>query len=130
MLAEDGGEFEVTVPIARGSVAHKAIELAIHWKGEPVPLDLVDEAMARLTESDSWMTDWLRTCGDTDAGGASERGRRSGQQVPRMLPAAAGEVASGDGEPPDRGPVRRADPAVGQGRPHDRHGLTGGGPAR
>ena len=74
MLAEDDGAFEVTVPIARGAVAHKAIELGIHWKGEPVPLDLVDEALGRLTEADHWLTDWLRTCGDTDSRRGSQRG--------------------------------------------------------
>ena len=33
MLAEESEAFVVTVPIARGSVAHKAIELGIHWRG-------------------------------------------------------------------------------------------------
>ena len=33
---------------AAGFVAHKAIELAINWRGEPAPAEVVDEAMARL----------------------------------------------------------------------------------
>ncbi len=82
MLAEDDGAFEVTVPIARGSVAHKAIELAIHWKSEPVPLDLVDEALARLTESDHWLADWLRTCGDVSR---AELRSEAGDRVSKFL---------------------------------------------
>ncbi len=82
MLAEDGGAFEVTVPIARGSVAHKAIELAIHWKGEPVPLDLVDEAVGCVTESDHWLADWLRTCGDT---ARAEVRSEAGDRVSKFL---------------------------------------------
>lgn len=68
MLAEDaaGDDFVVTVPIARGSVAHKAVELGIHWPGEPLPLALVDEALARLTNSDHWLADFLETCSDGD----------------------------------------------------------------
>jgi len=42
--------FEWSIPTARGSVAHRAIELSIHWRGEAVPLDLVDEAMAKMVE--------------------------------------------------------------------------------
>ena len=35
---------------AAGFVAHKAIELAINWRGEPAPGQVVDEAMARLSD--------------------------------------------------------------------------------
>ena len=79
----------VTVPIARGAVAHKAIELGIHWKGEANPLDLVDEATARLGRSDHWLTDWLQTAPMADVGRAAVRRRRPGQQVLRVLPTAA-----------------------------------------
>ncbi len=48
-----------SVPTARGSVAHKAIELSVHLRGAPSPLELVDEAMARLAESDRSLADWL-----------------------------------------------------------------------
>ena len=39
---------------ARGprTVAHKAIELSVHWQGEAAPMDLVDEALARLVDDD------------------------------------------------------------------------------
>jgi hypothetical protein len=68
LLAEEaeGSTFTVTVPIARGTVAHKAVELGIHWRGEPVPLDLVDEAMASLAHTDHWLTDFLQTCSETE----------------------------------------------------------------
>ena len=68
LLAEeaDPEPFTVTVAIARGSIAHKAIELGIHWPGEPTPLDLVDEAMASLAASDHWLTDFLQTCTNAD----------------------------------------------------------------
>lgn len=68
LLAEDAepGKFVVTVPIARGTIAHKAVELGIHWRGEPLPLELVDEAMASLANTDHWLTDFLQTCTDAD----------------------------------------------------------------
>jgi hypothetical protein len=40
------------VPTVRGQVVHKAIELAVHWRGEPVPGGLVDEAVERLADGD------------------------------------------------------------------------------
>jgi CRISPR/Cas system-associated exonuclease Cas4 (RecB family) len=52
--------------LARGSLAHKAIELSIHWKGDPTPLELVDEAVASLANADSGLADWLRTTTDAD----------------------------------------------------------------
>ncbi len=68
LLAEDAAEegFTVTVPIARGTVAHKAVELGIHWSGDPLPLALVDEAMASLTHTDHWLTEFLQTCTEAE----------------------------------------------------------------
>ena len=51
LLAEDDGDFTPSVPIARGTISHKAIELGIHWPHEPYPLDLVDEARAALARA-------------------------------------------------------------------------------
>lgn len=48
-LHEQTTDFEWIGPIAVGMVAHKAIELSIHWRGSPHPFDLVDEAMGRLS---------------------------------------------------------------------------------
>lgn len=81
-LAEEGQPFVASIPIVRGSVAHKAIELGIHWRGEPVPLDLVDEAIARLTSSDLWMADFLQRC--TEAERADLRGS-AGDRVAKFF---------------------------------------------
>lgn len=37
---------------ARGTVTHKAIQLLLNWRGVPVPLDVVDEALARLADEE------------------------------------------------------------------------------
>ncbi len=65
-VAERAEPFAWTVPSARGSISHKAIELSIHWDGEPVPLDLVDEAMARLAQGSGSLADWLQTSREVD----------------------------------------------------------------
>jgi hypothetical protein len=65
-VASHAEPFGWTVPSARGSVAHKAIELSIHWDGEPLPLDLVDEAMARLANGTGSLADWLQTNHEVD----------------------------------------------------------------
>jgi CRISPR/Cas system-associated exonuclease Cas4 (RecB family) len=46
------GAFEWNVSSARGTVAHKAIEVLINYRGEPNPPDLVDEALARLADDE------------------------------------------------------------------------------
>lgn len=65
-LAEEEAQFQWSVPLARGSIAHKAIELSIHWRREPEPLALVDEALSRLTEGDDSLGDWLQTTSETE----------------------------------------------------------------
>jgi hypothetical protein len=65
LLAEDELPFEWSVPIARGTVAHKAIELSVNWQGEVSPLQLVDEATASLIGSGDKCGRWLSTCGET-----------------------------------------------------------------
>jgi len=65
-LAEETEQFAWSVPIARGTVAHKAIELGISWRGDPVPTDLVDESLARLSQGNDSIGDFLRTCGEAD----------------------------------------------------------------
>lgn len=84
LLAEDAADdgFVATVPIVRGTIAHKAIELGIHWPHEPLPLELVDEAIARLTQGDHWVTDFLQTC--TDADRAEVRGA-AGDRVAKFF---------------------------------------------
>jgi hypothetical protein len=46
------GTFAWTLENARGTVVHKAIELAIHWRGPVEPAEVVDEAIARLSDEE------------------------------------------------------------------------------
>lgn len=92
LLAEEaaGDEFVVTVPIARGAVAHKAVELGIHWRGEPLPLELVDEAIASLSATDHWLTDFLQTCTEVERAelraSAGDRVHKFFECFPRLEP--------------------------------------------
>lgn len=58
---EEGAPFTPSVPVVRGTIVHKALELAVHWRGTPIPLHLVDEAIGRVADSDHWAADWLAT---------------------------------------------------------------------
>jgi hypothetical protein len=60
-LAGEETPFAWSASTARGTVAHKAIELAINWRGEPAPGDLVDAALARLGSGTDALGDWLQT---------------------------------------------------------------------
>jgi hypothetical protein len=54
-VAQEADGFTWSVATARGTVAHKAIELSVFLAGDPVPLDLVDAALDRLEgEDDGW----------------------------------------------------------------------------
>ena len=65
-LAELDGDFSWSVPLARGTLAHRAIEVGVSWSGPPTPADLVEETMARAANGTDSLGDWLRTCGDFD----------------------------------------------------------------
>jgi hypothetical protein len=65
-LAEAEQGFEWTVPTATGSVAHKAIELSVHWRGDPVPALLVDEAIATLIDSERNLAPFLGQLGEAE----------------------------------------------------------------
>ena len=64
-LAEQRTPFEWSIPLARGSVSHKAIELSMHLAGQRDPGDLVDEAVAILIDRQTRIGDFLSTCGET-----------------------------------------------------------------
>lgn len=51
--------FEWRVPIAVGTVVHKAIELGVFWDGPTTPRQLVDEALESYTSSTDSIGDWL-----------------------------------------------------------------------
>jgi hypothetical protein len=61
-LAARRQPFAWTAASARGSVAHKAVELSVHWPGDPRSLDLVDEAMARLGQKGGTLAGFLADC--------------------------------------------------------------------
>ena len=65
-------DFAWTPSNAAGFVAHKALELQSNWRGEPVPAELVDEALARLSDQGSSRGDYV--AGLTDADHATLRG--------------------------------------------------------
>lgn len=89
-LAPD--EFAWKPSNAAGFVAHKAIELGVHWRGVPTPEQLVDEAIAALADDTSRRGDFV--AGLTDAehaalrGKAVERTTKFFQQFPPLDPRA------------------------------------------
>ena len=66
-------DFSWSAAKAKGQVAHKAIQLSIHWRGEVVPLTVVDEALARLADDENGLASWLATLPAGDV--ADLRGR-------------------------------------------------------
>ena len=70
-------DFSWNVARATGTVAHRAIELLINWRGEPIPADLVDESIARLIADQRSIGEWLAGITEADraelTGGAVDR---------------------------------------------------------
>jgi PD-(D/E)XK nuclease superfamily len=52
--------------VAGGQVAHRAIQLMVNWRGDPVPADVVDEAIARLADEDSGLGAWIEAMSEAD----------------------------------------------------------------
>lgn len=65
-MADLAEPFEWSLPIARGVLAHKAIELSVFWPVEPTPLELVENALARLAEDESGIGRFVRGLDTTD----------------------------------------------------------------
>lgn len=65
-VASEAEEFEWTVASARGTVAHKAIELWVARRGDPAPLDLVEDAMARLQADARSISEWLAALNEAE----------------------------------------------------------------
>lgn len=59
-------EFEWKPSTAAGFVAHKAIELALNWRGEPHPGTVVDEAMAVLADQADGRGAYIGGLGDAE----------------------------------------------------------------
>jgi len=58
-LHEFHKEFAWSVPTARGTIAHKAIELSVHWRTVPIANELVDQAIATLSNDGSSISEYL-----------------------------------------------------------------------
>lgn len=58
--------FEWTLANARGKIAHRAIQLSVHWSGDCIPVTLVNEAIARMETEERGLGDWLRQLGPAD----------------------------------------------------------------
>jgi hypothetical protein len=65
-LANQDEAFAWSVPKARGTIVHKAIQVGVSWSGTPNPVELVTEAIARAANGTDALGDWLRTCGEYD----------------------------------------------------------------
>lgn len=76
-LAQEAEPFAWSPQTARGTVAHKAIELSISWRGDPSPGELVDEAIARLIAGSERIADYLGGLGE------GERAELHGEAVER-----------------------------------------------
>jgi hypothetical protein len=58
--------FDWTPALAAGTVAHRAIELLVGWRGEPIPATLVAEAIERLIDAPGNIGDWLAQMTEAD----------------------------------------------------------------
>ncbi|MDH3753269.1 MAG: PD-(D/E)XK nuclease family protein [Acidimicrobiia bacterium] len=65
-LAEEEAPFEPNLAMVVGVVAHKAVELSINWRGEIVPAELVDQAVASIEHGEYWATDFLQSRTDRE----------------------------------------------------------------
>lgn len=65
-LAEQDADFAWSAPIARGIIAHKAIEIEITSRRRWASLDLVDEAIARFQNEGRGVGEWLQTASEAD----------------------------------------------------------------
>ncbi|MBC83689.1 MAG: hypothetical protein CL454_02420 [Acidimicrobiaceae bacterium] len=66
-LSDRKEQFEWSVPTARGTISHKAIELSAFWNQPRVdPLTLVDEAIDRSKEGSDGLGKWLRNLSEGD----------------------------------------------------------------
>lgn len=65
--------FEWTLANARGKIAHRAVQLSVHWPGDNAPMTLVSEAMTRIADEEQRLGEWLTALGPADL--ADLRGR-------------------------------------------------------
>jgi PD-(D/E)XK nuclease superfamily len=66
LLAEEEIDFEWSIPTARGTIAHKAIEMSVHWRGEPTPTELADEALGRIANGGDALAEFIQRSSEAD----------------------------------------------------------------
>jgi len=76
-LAELEGDFEWSIPLARGTLAHKAIELSVHWRGDKNPIELTEQTLAKVEFDEAPLGRWLQSL--TEADRAELQGEVSGR---------------------------------------------------
>jgi CRISPR/Cas system-associated exonuclease Cas4 (RecB family) len=115
-------EFSWSPARARGQVAHRAIQLGLSWRGEPAPVELVDEAMARLADDERDFGRWVAALGPADhadlRGQATERVTKFVESFP-PLPASSHPVTEAAAQWPVDHPIllrSRVDLVVGKPR--------------
>ena len=73
---------------AAGTIAHRAIQLLLNWRGETTPIDLVEESMARLADEERGIGQWIDSLSPGDdadvRGHAVERVSRFVEDFPPM----------------------------------------------
>ena len=119
-LAEDG--FAWSIQAAVGQIAHRAIQLMVNWRGDPLPGDLVDEATARVVDDDTSLGDWVAGLSEADLadlrGLAVDKVVKFQECFPPLVPAFAPAVESSV-RWPNEGPIvlaGKVDLTIG--RPH------------
>ena len=65
-VAESEEKFEWSIPTARGTLSHKAIELSVFWQGPKDPFTLTNEALSRAGQGSDGLAAWIRGLSDGD----------------------------------------------------------------
>ncbi|CAN5562258.1 hypothetical protein BH24ACT5_BH24ACT5_23700 [soil metagenome] len=102
------GDFEWNPATARGTVAHKAIEFSVHWRTDPVPMELVDAAIERLSDGDRSLGLWLSTIDTVNAADIRSRAVEHVTKFLECFPALDGRwnpVLEASSQYPVNGPI-------------------------
>ena len=65
-LAGEAEDFEWKVPTARGTIIHKAVELAVNWRRQIEPAVIIDETLARYEQDSEGLGRWLQDCTEVE----------------------------------------------------------------
>jgi hypothetical protein len=59
-------DFSWSTATAGGQIAHRAVQLLLNWRGDPVPAELVDEGFERAVDDDPSLGPWLAALTEAD----------------------------------------------------------------